>query len=309
MTAYPSNQSPEYYRLYPRPTYLMIWKEPKSYSGRRLNFRNKTTSTSNTLSRNSALKMKKAISWLVASATKKKVFEKKFGRLVSWRINFITLTLPTQHGLDDRKVKRIFNEFCKWARYNHGLNNYVWKAEIQKRGELHLHIISDCYIHHSNIRFKWNQLCARYGLLNGHTNPNSTDVHAVIDEGVKNLTAYCIDYMQKKGKDENGEDIRLIKGRLWGCSKALSNAGKNYMPLDEHEAENVHKAFVRANWEPRQIERTSTYIYCVSRGKNPYDFIRKDDEIHNIYTKELQLIRSQNFQLTLFERQALMTAT
>lgn len=252
------------------------------------------------------MKMKRAINWLVASAQVKNVYEKKFQRKVNWRVNFITLTIPKQGDCDDRKVKRLFNELVKWAQYNYGFSNYVWKAELQKRGDLHLHIMSDCYIHHTNLRFKWNQLLGKFNLLNGHNNPNSTDIHAVIDEGVRNLTAYCLDYMQKKNKNENGEQLREIKGRLWGCSKALSNAGKQYISIEGDEAENLHKAMIQANWKPKQIEGTASMLYMIHKGNNPYKFITAGDPIHDIYRTELKMITSHNTQLLLFERQAEM---
>jgi len=307
MSQFEKKISPDYYRIYPRPTYLLLYKEPKQQYNRRSNLLSKRSSTSNTLSRNSAMKMRRALSWLVASAEKKKVYEKRYKRKVDWRINFITLTLPIQNDVTDARVKRMFNTWCKWAKYNCGLSNYVWKAEVQKRGELHLHVITDCYIHYSNLNFAWNRILKKEGLLNGHIKPNSTDVHAVLEDDVKDLTAYVVDYMQKKGKNEEGEVVREIKGRLWGCSRALSKAGKDFQTIDEDEAQNLSQAFMKHGWQEKQVDRMPVWMYFIKGRKDIYNFIDKEDEIHRIYSNELELIRSNQVQLSLFERMATIT--
>lgn len=254
------------------------------------------------------MKMKRALNWLVASADTKKVYEKKYKGLVDWRVNFITLTIPAQGDTTDKQCKRLMNEFFKWARYNHGMTNYVWRAEAQARGVIHFHIVSDCYIHYTNVRFTWNKLLQKAGLLNGHEAPNSTDIHAVLEKEVKNVKAYIVDYMIKKDTNADGTTKRSINGRLWGCSKALSVAGKNYQQLDEHEAEIVHKAFVKAEWEVKQIENTNCYIYMPRRNQNPYRLLDRSEDIYKIYHAELKAIRSQSVQLEMFERSAMMEA-
>lgn len=295
--------SPDYFRLYPRPTYLLLYKEPQNSYKRILNLRPQKAERRG-LSRNSAMKMRRALSWLISAADIKHVYEKKYKKKVPWRVNMITLTVPVQNGLDDRMMKRLMNTFFKFA-YYHGLKNYVWRAELQKRGVIHFHIISDWYIHYTNLRHAWNRILRRANLLGSHENPNSTDVHAVLDSKVKNLFAYVIDYMQKKTSD--GE--REIKGRLWGCSKSLSKAGKNYLFLDEGEAEIVHNALKDANWNIKQIDRTACFMYTAVNQKNPYKLIADDDDIKHIFNNELQAIKSNNIQLALFERQSILNTT
>lgn len=299
----------EYYRLYPRPTYLLMYKEPNGNYRRHQISRESKERGGNAMSRNAAMKMRRAISWLVASAEWKKVYEKKHKALVNWRINFITLTIPQQNEIDDRKVKRVLNAWLKYAAYQHGLKNYVWKAEPQERGDIHFHIITDCYIHYTTLQLSWNRLLRKHKLNGSHANPNSTDIHAVIEKDVSNLTAYAIDYMQKKEKDGNGDTKRTIKGRLWGCARALSKAGKQYIFMDEDQAENLHKAFIECNWQCKQIEQTASYMYMVKGWKPMYNFIEKSDPIHDMYRGELAAIKSQSVQLALFEKAAAMSTS
>lgn len=299
----------DYYRLYPRPTYLLMYKEPQSSYHRSMSFRTAQPRGGNALSRNAAMKMRRAISWLVASAEWKKVYEKRHKALVDWRINFITLTIPQQNDIDDRKVKRVLNAWLKYAAYQHGLKNYVWKAEPQERGDLHFHIITDCYIHYTTLQLSWNRLLKRHNLNGTHENPNSTDIHAVIEKDVSNLTAYAVDYMQKKEKTEDGEQRRTIKGRLWGSARALSKAGKKYIYMDHTEAENLHAGFMECNWKCKQVGDTASYIYMVNGFKPMYSFIEKSDPIHDMYRSELAAIKSESVQLALFERAAAMSTS
>lgn len=253
--------------------------------------------------------MRRSISWLVSAAETKQVYEKRFKKKVNWRINFITLTIPNQNGIDDRKVKRILNAWLKYCKYSHGLNNYVWKAEVQARGEIHFHIISDCYIHHTTIRMSWNRLLKKHNLLGNHDNPNSTDVHAVIENGINDLTAYAVDYMQKKEKNEDGSQKRTIKGRLWGCSRKLSKAGKTFMLIEEDDAKLIHQLFKDSNWKSLNIENCPATIYMPTQRGDIYRYINKDDDIYKLYKQELEVIKSHSIQLPLFERHQTLRQT
>lgn len=177
------------------------------------------------LSMKSAKRMRGAIEWLVASAKTKRVFLKETKSNFTFKVNFITLTLAqSQSDLSDNEFKKSFlNPFLKRLKYNHKLNNYVWKAETQKNGNIHIHLATDCFVHYLDIRKHWNEILYKNNMLtsffakHGHHDPNSTDVHSVIN--VNNLAAYLVKYFTK-----NEDDRRKISGRLWGCSYSLSRA-------------------------------------------------------------------------------------
>lgn len=169
------------------------------------------------VSPNARRKIRTAIDWLIASADEKYLFSKKTGQYHSWKISFCTLTLPTQGELGDIEIKHILNAWLTFAKYAFGLKSYIWKAEPQARGTIHIHITSDCFMWHKTVRDSWNKLLKKYQLLNGHEDPNSTDIHSTYK--IKNIAAYLCKYFTKQS-----EDRRAIKGRLWGCSRTLSNA-------------------------------------------------------------------------------------
>ena len=95
---------------------------------------------------------------------------------------FITLTLPfTQFHSDNTIKKQILSPFIEWLRSdaqaihvngNHkgqqkgfGVQGYFWRAESQKNGRIHFHLIVDRYIPWDRIRAKWNQCCERLGYV------------------------------------------------------------------------------------------------------------------------------------------------
>lgn len=126
-------------------------------------------------------------------------------------INFITLTIASDIAIGARQGYDLL--LSKWIRYmrdKYGMKEYVWKAELQQRGQIHYHILSNCFIPWQVIRWKWNKVQREAGLLDDwarehhNFNPNSTDIHVM--EKLDNV----MDYISKEiGKDgfagmENG---------------------------------------------------------------------------------------------------------
>jgi len=128
--------------------------------------------------------------------------------------------------------------FLVYMKKYKGLNNYVWKLEFQKNGKLHVHLTTDSFINHSELRFYWNNLLKKNGYLDKfisehkHDNPNSTDVHSVWK--VKNLGAYIAKYL---AKNEDSEGV--INGRIWGCNYELSAKNKCVLHVPANELKEV----------------------------------------------------------------------
>lgn len=107
-----------------------------------------------------------------------------------FNINFITLTVSSHRNISAREGYD--NLLSKWIRYmrdKYDLREYVWKAELQQRGQLHYHIATNTFIPWQVIRWKWNNEQKKAGLLQDYAkefknfNPNSVDVHKVEAEG------------------------------------------------------------------------------------------------------------------------------
>lgn len=174
------------------------------------------------LSPSAKKKLIKAINLLVAISEPKKAIHFDTQKEFMFRVNFITLTLPAPQGsISDKELKqKCLKQWLEYWKDRLPCMSYVWRAERQKNGNLHFHLVTDRYIHYKQIRESWNRCLAPTGLIqafkekNGHEHPNSTDVHAV--KHVRNLGAYIAKYMSK-----TESKAQPIEGRVWDCSANL----------------------------------------------------------------------------------------
>lgn len=238
------------------------------------------------LSRKAIGKMRNAINWLLCAAKPKDVYSRDKKSWFTFKVNFITLTLPdTRQTIDNRLLQtKLLNPFLTHLRKYYGLNNYVWKLEFQRNGKLHVHFTSDTFIHHRVLRTVWNRLLISNGFMLDYNqkfsgcslpqylkilsagdsrtteqkrkaweagtaanwlDPNTTDVHSV--KKVKDLAAYLCKYMSKQA-----EDLIKIKGRIWGCSQALSQANTLRLFFDSSECITELKPLMEGcvDWRP-----------------------------------------------------------
>lgn len=177
------------------------------------------------ISKKSREKIFTAVTWLAAAAKQKTLWHAKTAKHYTFKLNFITLTIPdTENEITSDEFKeKLLQPWLSYARKFFKLNNYVWKIERQNNGKLHVHIVSDTFIHHSDLRRSWNNQLHRNGWLeafaakHGHYAPPTENVTAV--KRAKNLAGYAAKYLSK------GEAHKeYINGRVWGCNYELSRS-------------------------------------------------------------------------------------
>lgn len=167
-------------------------------------------------------RLKRAIQLIVAIAEPKTAMNFKLNKQFKFKLNFITLTLPGPQGnITDKQLKReVLDVWLKAAKRRFNLRSYIWRAERQKNGNLHFHLVTDTYIPYDQLRDTWNQRLNRLQFIDrfekkhGHRHPNSTDVHAI--KKVRNLAGYFAKYMAKGAPED-----QPVNGKLWDCSKNL----------------------------------------------------------------------------------------
>jgi len=140
----------------------------------------------------------------------------------TFRLTFLTLTLScTELVSHSEAYSKGLGPFLDWLRRK-GVDHYLWKAELQARGQIHYHITCNRFIRYDEVRNEWNRLQGKAGWLDQfrvkhrHSNPNSTDIHAV--SRVQRLDLYLSKYIAKA--DKTGK----IQGKVWGCSRSLQGA-------------------------------------------------------------------------------------
>jgi len=82
---------------------------------------------------------------------------------------FFTLTLSSKQIHSDNEIKRkIFNPFIDYCKRKDVFENYFWKAEKQKNGNIHFHLIIDKYLDLGKIKKLWNTFQNRLGYLDSY---------------------------------------------------------------------------------------------------------------------------------------------
>lgn len=280
---------PPIFELHINPTYAVCIPQRSTRGGQKTQARvlNEVNLQNNQhkgqMSRKATRRITNAVNWLVASAKNKWVYDKLSDKRFTFRINFITLTLPTlNHGISDHHFKSILlHNFINTCRYKYDLKNYVWKVETQANGNIHAHFTTDTFIHWRNIRDVWNRILERNGVISKYrakhqslsfdeycdlydpsgikdvdqlrnayahgTSTNWSDPNTTDVHSVhkvKDIASYLAKYMGK-----SDDDRRAVKGRLWGCSTNLSETNKLMIELadsrDFQVLEDMHKSGVK----------------------------------------------------------------
>ena len=143
------------------------------------------------------------------------------------RLVMITLTLPTKQQHDDKYIKRnILGYYLELLNRRCNVYNYFWRAEIQKNGNIHFHLIIDQFVPYQTIKDYWNLALGLHGYLEeyrkltGRENPPSTHIKDI--SGSDEELYYSLKYTLKN------DDCRQIEGYKFGYSDSLRNI---YVPI------------------------------------------------------------------------------
>lgn len=240
------------------------------------------------LSRKASQNVKDAIDTLLCFASYKTVFVKNTKSYFRYKVNFITLTLPSKQIHSDKEVlSKCFIPFLKAWRRRRPKLLYIWKAEIQDNGNIHFHITSNAFYHYRNLRRDWNKFINKLGYVDRSSsiNPNSTDVHSV--RNVKNLGAYLSSYYTKKDnytrvlkryfkryykshRYSNSDKCIIPKNyfkfikrypecQLWNCSLILKKCKLNVDYYDKKYHQEFEQLFDQSTaWDLRYSEHATT---------------------------------------------------
>lgn len=290
--------------IYIRPNYIVSLPEydkPKNYYSQSF-LDNKKNLKENThkgkLSVKSSKELKGVINWLVSSAKKKTVYHKETEQHYTFKVNFVTLTLPdTQNEISDKDFKeKLLNPFLTYCRKYFDLKNYVWKLEFQENGKLHAHLTTDSFMYWKDIRNAWNRRLKANGYLNdfidkfGHDNPNSTDIHSVYK--INDVASYLAKYMAK-----NEQLTKQVKGRIWGCNYELSRNSKPKLFVWANEIHEVMKPLFNSLIEYKPIMTLPDSLGAVTQlGEifymKPFSWNLIRNEIKDLFLQTCSKIRN-----------------
>ena len=230
--------APTYSTIY----YDMDYEQDSKTASAIKTLRHDITQVDNTdkFSDNSRKKLKNYIDWFVEQSKVKMIKNGNKNLRILYKIGFLTLTLPFEQHYSDQEIKsKLLNQFFVEARKRWNLHNYIWRAEKQKNGNIHFHVLVDVFIPWKECRQVWNRICDKLDLVslwsarmkekfefgftatqeelktfglsvlkrrykegkkNGWTDPNSVDIHSL--QNIKNIGSYVTKYMAKKEDEQ-----------------------------------------------------------------------------------------------------------
>jgi len=253
------------------------------------------------ISKTSKKKIMDSINSMYVLSNKRTVEMASGKKIYNFKLAFITLTLPSVQCHDDVTIKsNILNHFLIEIKKAYGVQNYLWKAEIQKNENIHFHLIVDKYIDYQALRRRWNRcinklgyvdaysqkmqklslleyqklrnkhkkvefnICAKAyasGVRSGWTNPNSVDVRSV--SGKKEIASYLAKYITKSFSSggEKGSDIeRELK---FGRSWARSYTLSRLKYQNKYLIENVTPLINYLNSVPKLVKKITGDFFTV----------------------------------------------
>jgi len=198
----------------------------------------------NKVSKIATKKLSTAIDYLLY-ASKPKVIPRGFkGAGNKFNICFITLTLSSKQIHSDKEIiKSILQPLLNYLRKHYHTELYVWRAEKQKNGNIHFHLLIDKWINYQDLREHWNKYQQNLGYVTRYAdyqreyhrrgftlrknllknwnadqqfnafkrgnsenwnNPNSVDIHST--KRIKNLKKYLCKYLTKQPYEKIKEE-------------------------------------------------------------------------------------------------------
>ncbi len=199
-------------------------------------------------------RLSQAVDWMLCLCGPKKLYPNDPTKNLTFKVNFVTLTLSSPQIHSDNEIKqKLLQPFLDTLRKTWKCKHYLWRAEPQKNGNIHFHLVTDVYIPMWKLRVRWNDIQNKLGYVDRWKTekkvrqPPSTEVKSV--KNIRKLGAYLAKYCAKNPEgamytalqEENGELVpcynpsealkiypakagkfRSIGGNLWGLSYSLS---------------------------------------------------------------------------------------
>lgn len=200
---------------------------------------------SSLISKNTQKRIRKYINIYAYMLDTKELRKEKYGISQGDNMNMITLTLSAVQSHNDQFIKKnMFEPFLRFIRENYNTKLYIWRAERQKNGNIHFHLLVNKFIDYQMIRDKWNQIQKKHGYiekfrnnqkkkyekgwypdsyskkskkeqyntykkarLENWKNPNSTDVKKM--DKIANVAAYVSKYLSKEKHSEVSDNENI----------------------------------------------------------------------------------------------------
>lgn len=244
---------------------------------------------------------KKLTAWLSSILVKNNQNIDRFIRYAHYPV-FITLTLSANQIHNDKEIKRVMlDAIIKKLKSKYNVNQYFWRAESQKTGRIHFHLIVDKYVSYYDLKRDWNKIQNRLGYIDkfakvhNHKNPNSVDVKSAAD--VNNFINYILKYCAKDEKN------RKIEGRIYGMSDNLREINIYQSVLCGNLSSNLNR-YIKHNYLKVYKAEYFTILYFTDNFYQTtfYESLKLDSEkyylqlYHSIYNSKSKSKKIINYE-------------
>lgn len=192
-------------------------------------------------------------------------------------VTFATFTLPSKQKHTDTEITHeCINPLLQYLRKYYNLKYFVWKKELQENGNLHFHIVLDCFVDYYQLRTTWNRLINK-GKVRGIAEPFN-----YVDEYRKNrLADYAngfkyipgqkvrdmIDYEINKAMRRNGGEIL--------STERMDQIAERCRYFDQNAQYQNYLVQMKLPEEQRWRDPNSTDIKAVKKSQQVASYIAK----------------------------------
>lgn len=129
-------------------------------------FLNSSRSAEGKISKVAKRKMGKALDYLLLMSQDKTVTIPRSGKKFAFKIAFVTFDLPSEQIHTDNEIKeKLWNSMLIELTRYHQVKHYLWRAEKQKNGNIHFHLIIDKFVPYDVLRRRWNRITNKLGYV------------------------------------------------------------------------------------------------------------------------------------------------
>jgi len=288
-------------------------------------------------------KMTKAVNYMLFITNDKTVTNQYTGKNFKFKIAFATLTLPATQIHSDNTIKsQCLNQVLIELKKYYHVRNYIWRAEKQKNGNIHFHILVDKFIPHQELRDRWNRIVNkleyvdtyRSEMQSWHENgfrvrknllrtwplrkqkaaydrgarthwssPNSTDIHSV--QKIRDLKSYITKYVTKNEVQNYALRIEKLKE----FREQNSNI-QNKVPGTKRK-ELIRKKRLRQSTAKKMMQKgriwgCNTELSNLKGAQSVVDW-NLEDELNELTENEnVRVLKDQYFTIIFFDSSILM---
>lgn len=191
------------------------------------------------ISENAHRTMKRRINWLyyLAKSRRKTTYQGK--TIYNFKMAFITLTLPSKQRTCTKDVTNtLLNQFLTEVRQRTKMENYVWRLEFQKNGNVHYHIATDTYIDYHFMLKLWNRILKYHGYIEPYKAKFETlslSEYRELTDPKNELPFKTTALRYARGKKTKWEQPPTIDVKSVVSNKAIANYISKYFAKDNEE--------------------------------------------------------------------------